>query len=485
MFERFITRLTFILFGIIVFMAISNTARANDAFIYYNSNDTGAEYSRLKSHLEGLGFTVTGSTSTTVSSSDVSGQDLVIDIAGTSNCGSTCRSVYDSYVSGGGKLIIAAPAGASNRQSNIESLIENKMSVGTMTYYSSTCSTDLCWQSYKRSGYTTTGVTDYLPGAGQLFQASGGTAMASNSASSTYHTWYKWDYGSNGGTIIVAMGYDQFQTNLSYTSSMTSFLTEIAEDEGLYSSTPTYTSSISSAQTTQMNNARGVTHDGNGVYIDQVGNNNTINVTQDGTDNLIAGPTTTTNSIVDATITGNNNTANMTQRGDNNVILFDVTGDYNSTTLNQGGASGADDNRILMDINGDYNTISSTQTHNNGVGNNGHFLAIDIDGDSNNLLTSQTNDGDKKAFISLQGDDNDIDLYQQGTGSHYVEIATGSDQTVDVTQDGSGNHNASVSMTGYSATLDLTQDSSTNQTYSINQNCLNANGCGTTTVTQQ
>ena len=474
----------FILISVISVLFCS-TAWADDLFIYYNSNDTGAEYSRLKSHYESLGFTVTGSTSTTVSSSDISGQDLVIDIAGTSNCGSTCRTNYDSYVSAGGKLIIAAPAGASNRQSNIESLIENKMSVGTMTYYTGTCSTDLCWQSYKRSDYSTSGVTDYLPGAGQLFSATGGTPMASNSASSTYHTWYKWDYGSNGGTIIVAMGYDQFQTNLSYTSSMTSFLTEIAEDEGLYSSTPTYTSSISSAQTTQMNNARGVTHDGNGVYIDQVGNNNTINVTQDGTDNLIAGPTTTTNSIVDATITGNNNTANMTQRGDNNVILFDVTGDYNSTTLNQGGASGADDNRILMDINGDYNTISSTQTHNNGIGNNGHFLAIDIDGDSNNLLTSQTNDGDKKAFISLQGDDNDIDLYQQGTGSHYVEIATGSDQTVDVTQDGSGNHNASVSMTGYSATLDLTQDSSTNQTYSINQNCLNANGCGTTTVTQQ
>jgi hypothetical protein len=485
MFERFITRLTFILFGIIVFMAISNTARANDAFIYYNSNDTGAEYSRLKSHLEGLGFTVTGSTSTTVSSSDVSGQDLVIDIAGTSNCGSTCRSVYDSYVSGGGKLIIAAPAGASNRQSNIESLIENKMSVGTMTYYSSTCSTDLCWQSYKRSGYTTTGVTDYLPGAGQLFQASGGTAMASNSASSTYHTWYKWDYGSNGGTIIVAMGYDQFQTNLSYTSSMTSFLTEIAEDEGLYSSTPTYTSSISSAQTTQMNNARGVTHNGNAIYINQVGNSNSLTIDQDGNDNLIAGVGTTTNSILDADITGNNNTTTLSQIGDNNVMLFDITGDYNSTTIDQGGTAGADDNRLEFDINGDYNTLSVTQKHNNGIGNNGHFFALDLDGDSNNILASQLNDGDKKAFLSIQGDDNDIDLIQQGTGSHYVEISTGSDQTVDITQDGSGQHNASVNMTGYSSTLDLTQSGSTGQVYSINQNCLTSTGCGTTTVTQQ
>ena len=95
----------FILISVISVLFCS-TAWADDLFIYYNSNDTGAEYSRLKSHYESLGFTVTGSTSTTVSSSDISGQDLVIDIAGTSNCGSTCRTNYDSYVSAGGKLII-------------------------------------------------------------------------------------------------------------------------------------------------------------------------------------------------------------------------------------------------------------------------------------------------------------------------------------------------------------------------------------------
>ena len=359
------------------------------------------------------------------------------------------------------------------------------MQVGS---YTATVNGNDAYQSFRYGDYTgSTSNLNTLPGVdGYMSSITGGEVVASNtSINTTYQTWHKWDYGSNGGAVYVTFGYGQFLSTNSYSDNMEGLLTSIATEEGLYGSTPTYTSSISSAQTTLMNNARGVTQDGNGVYIDQVGNNNTINITQDGNDNLIAGGTTTTNSIVDANITGNNNTANMTQRGDNNVILFDVTGNYNSTTLNQGGASGADDNRILMNINGDYNIISSTQTHNNGIGNNGHFISIDIDGDSNNLLTSQTNDGDKKAFISLQGDDNDIDLYQQGTGTHYVEIATGSDQTVDVTQDGSGNHNASISMTGYSATLDLTQDSSTGQVYSINQNCLTVTGCGTTTVTQQ
>ena len=482
MFERYLTRLVFVLFALIIWLA-AKPAQANDALIYYSTGgtNTSSQYSHLKSELENLGFTVTGSTSGTVSSNDLSGKELVIDIAGTSNCGSTCKTNYESFIGNGGHVVILAPNGATNRIGNIESLVETKLSVGSMTI-SGGCNT--CYGSYAVGNYASSTTSENtLPGPDKLFTASGGTAMAKNTTTSSWNSWYNWEYGSNGGSITVSFGYGQLLSTHTYSDNMVDFLTRAMTEAGLYSTT-SYTSSISSAQTTQVNNARSVTHDGNGIYITQSGNNNTINITQDGNDNLIAGGSTTTNSIVDATITGNNNTTTMTQRGDNNAILFDITGDYNSKTIEQGGAAGSDDNRILMDINGDYNTVSNTQIHNNGVGNNGHFLALDVDGDNNNILTSQLNDGDKKAFISAQGDDNDIDLYQQGTGSHYVEIAVGSDQTVDITQDGSGNHNASISMDGYSATIDLTQDSSTNQTYSLSQTCINANGCGTTTVVQ-
>ena len=473
-----------ILYSLISLFLFSGVAKANDALIYYSTGgtNTSSHYSHIKSELENLGFTVTGSTSGTVSSSDLSGKELVIDIAGTSNCGSTCKTNYESFIGNGGHVVILAPNGATNRIGNIESLIESKLSVGSMSIAGG-CNT--CYGSVAVGDYaSSTSSENTLPGPDKVFTASGGTAMAKNSTSSSWNTWYNWEYGSNGGSITVSFGYGQLLSTHQYSDNMVDFLTRAMTEAGLYGTT-SYTSSISSAQTTQVNNARGVTHDGNGIYITQSGNNNAINITQDGNDNLIAGGSTTTNSIVDATITGNNNTTTMAQRGDNNAILFDITGDYNTTTIEQGGAAGSDDNRILMDINGDYNTVSNTQIHNNGVGNNGHFLALDVDGDNNNILTSQLNDGDKKAFISAQGDDNDIDLYQQGTGSHYVEIAVGSDQTVDITQDGSGNHNASISMDGYSATIDLTQDSSTNQTYSLSQTCINANGCGTTTVTQQ
>ena len=248
---------------------------------------------------------------------------------------------------------------------------------------------------------------------------------------------------------------------------------------------PTYESSISNAQQTSVNTSRGVTHSGNGIYITQAGNNNTLTVDQEGNNNLIAGFPSSTNSISDANITGNNNTTTLRQDGENNVILFNITGDYNTTTVDQGDGGHSDDNRAEFLIGGDYNTVDIKQRHNNGIGNNGHYISIGIKGDNNNVLTNQQNDGDKIGFISITGNDNDIDLIQQGTGSHYAEIAVGSDQTVSITQDGTGNHNASVSMDGYDAGLDLTQNGSTGQTYSLYQTCLNANGCGTTTLLQQ
>jgi len=471
----------------VLLLTKTTTSWANDAFIYYKNSGgytTTSQYNNLKSELEDAGFTVTGSTSGTVSSSDVSGQDLVIDITGTSNCGSTCKSVYDSYVSGGGKLIIVGKNGATNRNTSIEALIENKMGVGSFTQGGG-CNT--CYASNAKGDYaSSTASENVLPGPDKyMYGVTGGTTVASMSATNNnFSTIHKWDYGTNGGAVYVTFGYGQFLSTHTYASNMNDMLFRTMQQEGLVATTTTYTSSISNAQTTQISTSRAVTNSGNGIYIQQIGDSNELTIVQAGDNNLIAGAGSTTNSLVDADIVGDNNITTLDQNGTNNVMLFDITGNYNTTTVDQGGTTGADDNRVEFDINGDFNTTSITQNHNNGVGTNGHYVGLDLDGDTNNVLTSQLNDGDKKAFISVQGDDNNIDLYQQGTGSHYSEISVGSDQTVDITQDGSGNHNASVSMSGYTSGLDLTQDSSTDQTYSIMQNCVNANGCGTTTIIQ-
>ena len=465
---------------IVLLLFSPTTSWANDALIYYNNSTTSSQYANLKSELEDLGFTVTGSTSTSVSSSAVSGKELVIDISGTSNCGSTCKSVYDTYVSGGGKLLIAGVNGATNRNTSIEALIETTMGVGSFTQGGG-CNT--CYYSVRKGDYaSSTASENTLPGPDKyMYSVTGGTTVAAMSvANNNISNWHKWDYGSNGGAVYVTFGYGQFLSTHTYASNMNDMLFMAMQEEGLIATTATYTSSISNAQTNQISTARGVTHSGNGIYIEQVGDSNTLTIVQDGDDNLIAG----NGSLAKAEIVGDNNNTTLKQKGENNVILFGITGNSNTTTVDQGVTTGADDNRVEFDINGDSNILSITQNHNNTVGNNGHYIAVDIDGDINNVNTSQLNDSDKKAFISVQGDDNDIDVNQWGSGSHYTEIAVGNDQTVDITQDGSGNHNASISMSGYDSGLDLTQDSSTGQVYSINQNCVNANGCGTTTITQ-
>ena len=464
----------------------ATTSWANDAFIYYSNGNPGtsSQYANLKSELEDLGFTVTGSTSGTVSSNAISGQDLVIDMAGTSNCGSTCKTAYDNYVSGGGKLIIVGVNGATNRNGNIESLIENKMGVGSFTL-GGACNT--CYLSIAKDDYaSSTASENTLPGPDKyMYNVSGGTTVASMSATNNnISTIHKWDYGTNGGAVYVTFGYGQFLSSHMYANNMVGLLFRAMQEEGLIATTVSYTSSISNAQTSQISTSRAVTHNGNGIYIQQIGDSNELSIVQSGDNNLIAGVGSTTNSLVDADIDGDNNVTTLEQNGTNNVMLFDITGNSNTTTVDQGSTTGADDNRVEFDVNGDFNITSITQSHNNGIGTNGHFVALDLDGDNNNVLTSQLNDGDKKAFISVQGDDNDIDLYQQGVGSHYAEISVGNDQTVDITQDGSGNHNASVSMSGYTSGLDLTQDSSTGQVYSIDQTCTNSNGCGTTTIIQ-
>ena len=427
-------------FSSLLFLLFATPVWANDLFIYYNSNDTGAEYSRLKSHYESLGFTVTGSTSTTVSSSDVSGKELVIDIAGNSNCGSTCRSVYDTYVSGGGKLIIAAPQGASNRQSNIETLIESKMSVGTMTYYTGTCSTDLCFQSIKTSDYSTSGVTDYLPGAGQVFQATGGTAMANNGTGSSYNTWYKWDYGSNGGTIIVAMGYDQFQTNLTYTASMTAFLTEVAEEESLYTSssssvTPVYSSGITGAQSTKRSSKLSDTAaHGMEAHVNVTGNSNVIDIDQHDAEHYL-----------ELTIVGNSNTVDI---------------DQNDTA---------------------------------GVGT--HFGDVVIDGNSNTLDLLQTGSGSKTAFIGVDGNSNTVDVIQKDSGQHYLQLdLIGDGHNATIVQEGSGSHDATIELENGGGAWDfnLNQKGTTDKEYSLPHSmsdgsttsgtCYVAAGCSLTVI---
>jgi hypothetical protein len=256
-----------------------------------------------------------------------------------------------------------------------------------------------------------------------------------------------------------------------------------------YSTTaPTPTSSISSAQLQVRTDAD---VNGNQIYITQSGNNLDLDIVQYDKGNLVAGTTSTSSSLVAGDISGDNNTVSITQGNsagsfsDNNVLLFDLNGDSNTVTVRQGdNVDDAGGHRTKLNMSGNYNTLGILQENDGGIGSNGHFMDVDITGNSNTAYIDQKNDGDKMTFLDVNGSNNNIDILQQGTGQHFLDVTLGSNQTVDITQDGSGNHKGTVNMGGYTSGLNLSQSGSTDQNYYLYQNCTNLNGCGTTTVNQ-
>ena len=397
------------------------TAKANDAFIYYNNSTTSSQYANLKSELEDLGFTVTGSTSGTVSSSAISGQDLVIDMAGTSNCGSTCKTAYDNYVNGGGKLLIVGVNGATNRNGNIESLIENKMGVGSFTLGGG-CST--CYVNTAVGDYaSSTSSENILPGSDKyMYNMSGGTPMSTNGSSSTISIWHKWDYGSNGGSVAVTFGYGQFLSTHTYANNMDAFLARVLEEEGLYTSTssgssssasPSYSSGPTTAQQTRLISA---------ITSANSGESNNINIDIDGDDNDVL----------------------ITQAGEPSYLLLNVTGNLNSVDIDQ-------------------NATTVGTSH-------GHYTEAEILGSSNSIDLLQTGSGNKAAFIDIAGDSNTANLIQKDSGNHYLMLdLIGDGNTATVTQEGSGNHAATIELTesGGAWTFGLTQSGTTGKTYSL------------------
>jgi hypothetical protein len=255
--------------------------------------------------------------------------------------------------------------------------------------------------------------------------------------------------------------------------------------------TPTYSSDPTAAQLQSRTDARNITPNGNEIYITQSGNNLDLDIVQYDNDQLVAGTGSTSSNLTDATITGDDNTVSITQGNsagsfsDDNVTLLDVNGTNNSVTVRQG--DNVDDvggHRSSTNVVGNYNTLGILQENDGGVGSNGHYMEIDVAGNSNIMYMDQKDDGDKMLFLDVNGSSNDVDILQQGTGEHFLDITAGSNQTIDVNQDGSGSHAATIDMSGYSSTLDLDQTGSTDQTYSLTQICTNANGCGTTTINQ-
>ena len=500
-------RAIFILFLLLIFQHLFATkAQALDVLIYHSNY----VYTDSKTGLEAKGYTVSGSTSTTVdSASTLANYDIVFDQLYNNNCGSTCRDNYDTYVKDGGTLVIVGENSSfSSRNNTVISLIENKfggtLDLGSDVYGGATYSTADNTVNTSISGADDGG--QYIYGS-SIANTSDGVWVAKTGGGAVI--WMMWRGSSlpSGytGSVIVTFDIDQFN-DMYDTSETWEFVDDVIyygingemESSGPTTSTSTGTSGgITSTQSTSKSGARTRANSygsgGNTIYIDQAGNNNTIEILQDGTaGNHIQGLDGADASI----ITGNSNTIDIRQGADTstgiNLIEFSILGSTNDILLYQDrldeGSEASltgGEHTIKLDVDGNLNNIDIIQRSTYAT-NGGHFVDLEVTGNSNVVDLKQIGDYSKDIFGSVTGDSNNILVRQRGASNKYLEFdLIGNGHDLDVDQSGTGNHNATIILNNGSApsSLDLSQSGSTDQSYSLEQTCYTIGGCSAT-VTQ-
>jgi len=250
----------------------------------------------------------------------------------------------------------------------------------------------------------------------------------------------------------------------------------------------------------------------------QYGDDFTLNITQDGSQNWIGGINGSTTGIE-----GDGNTIDMVQIGQYHGIEGSLDGNNNNIDLYQGG--GGDSGLITATITGDENDLVVWQgKYKNGTTDNAeggdHTATVHITGNYNDTVTSQTDEGSVNQtygrhdlYANTVGDYNHVGIVQRGNESHLVDVDTTGDwNDVDTYQHGntngktididiSGDYNAiTVDQRGVyaaSATIDVTnaygpaynvevtqQTDTSAKTFTLTGTCNNPNGC-VVSVTQE
>jgi hypothetical protein len=190
----------------------------------------------------------------------------------------------------------------------------------------------------------------------------------------------------------------------------------------------------------------------NDVYVEQIGDNTSVSITQTGAGNLVNGDVGGTGSTDDAAI---------------------IRGDLNDVTISQIGAS----NTISMIINNETSGTGSTVVLSAlGSGNNqtigcGSALSSDcnasvirseITGNNNNTVQTLSG-GDVKSTIAVNGNYNNVTHTASGVGAHNGEITVsgnginGSPNAVTLTQSGVSAKNAVINSNGSNNNVIVTQ----------------------------
>lgn len=252
----------------------------------------------------------------------------------------------------------------------------------------------------------------------------------------------------------------------------------------LYVAAPTPPVAISQDQSSRILQRRSeMATQSSGVYLDQIGSFNTVDVQQHGVRSLVRGTTSQS-----APVHGNSNSVQITQ-GSNNPQRLDLSINGNSNVVNARQGSVAHGQFMPLDggwhyqlhaITGSANSVTVQQINSGGTAGQGQHVENRITGNANLVDISQSGGPGKSVFNTLTGNSSSVAVVQQGQGSHYLQITgQGSNHSVVVNQSGSAAHLASVEITntGGPVSVEITQGGSASQNASVVQSCAVLAGC--------
>tara|TARA_Y100000004_G_scaffold123237_1_gene138552 strand:- start:363 stop:1787 length:1425 start_codon:yes stop_codon:yes gene_type:complete len=443
---------------------------AEDVLIIHQNY--GNTHSKHKNRLENAGHTVTMQNTSSSYSYTASNYDQVYDIRYSYTSYSTAdKDRFKTVLSNGGTVYLVGENGNFDARNNaIVSFLQEVTGDNTISHSGNSC----CGSGAKYSmNENRTILTSYSTSNDMTVVASGyfddigtnGKWLLKDPNDSNKVVAAMWDGDAmssyTNGKVVVILDINYASHSSYYTNGDQAWIDAMISDV-LVSTVNTRSvtlSGISSSQTTEFNTFRNKSVNGNQIYITQTGDNNVLNILQDGDDNLIIGTDLTSAGV----ITGDNNNVDIDQIGSDNVLGIDIVGSTNDVDVTQN-----QDQRAKLNITGSSNTANLNQSAINNVGE--HYMSVIIAGNNNTLDLDQTETGNKKLFLDIDGSNN-VTVDQKGTGNHYSEITLTDSHTVDVTQDGSGDHNATINLSGNTSSVTLTQDSSTSQNYYLYQNC--------------
>lgn len=173
------------------------------------------------------------------------------------------------------------------------------------------------------------------------------------------------------------------------------------------------------------------------------------------------------------------NTFNNRGTADSRVYVEQI-GNDNTITIDQ---SGTRNNSVTYTGNGSFNSVDITQSSTSTTATN--YTEVTVNGNSNNIdLIQNSTGGTKSAFVTVSDNNNTVNINQKDSGNHYLNLnLSGGNKSADILQQGAGAHQADITLSGAGArSINLIQQGTQAQSYSINSSC--TTNCQAISVTQ-